>query len=131
MPREPGYCHHKPTGQAYIRINGRITYLGKYNSPESRERYAAIKAEWLANRHAAKFAPTSSGRTIAEVCLAYLDHAEGYYGQTTELANIRGAIRPLAELFAKLPARQFGPLQFEAVRNSWIGKPGGYRTLSF
>ena len=36
--RIPGYVHHKPTGQARVRINGKDYYLGKFGSPESHER---------------------------------------------------------------------------------------------
>jgi len=28
----PKYCRHRPTGLAYVRIDGRFHYLGKYNS---------------------------------------------------------------------------------------------------
>lgn len=40
--RVPKYRHHKPTGQALIETQGRRIYLGKFNSPESRERYAEV-----------------------------------------------------------------------------------------
>ncbi len=32
----PSYCHHKASGQAYTRINGKMIYLGDYDSKESR-----------------------------------------------------------------------------------------------
>ena len=38
MPRPkspPRYEFHKPTGQAITRIDGRIIYLGKYDTPAS------------------------------------------------------------------------------------------------
>lgn len=28
VAREPGYCLHKPTGQAYVRLGGKVIYLG-------------------------------------------------------------------------------------------------------
>ena len=47
MPRKsvPSYRLHKPSGQARTIIDGRHVYLGKYNSPESRQRYARLLAE--------------------------------------------------------------------------------------
>lgn len=38
MPRKkkPGYSNHKPSGQAYVRIDGKDHYLVSYDSPESR-----------------------------------------------------------------------------------------------
>jgi hypothetical protein len=38
---------HKPTGQAYVRINGKFHYLGEYDSPESHKRYEILIAKWL------------------------------------------------------------------------------------
>ena len=55
MAREPGYCLHKPTGQAYVRFDGKPFYLGEFGSEVSKERYNRLKAEWLVNRHSAKF----------------------------------------------------------------------------
>ena len=76
--REPGYCLHKPTGQAYVNLGGKVIYLGKHGSDESREAYNRVKSEWLLNRHSEKFSPNTTEPTIADVCLSYLDHAEGY-----------------------------------------------------
>lgn len=47
MPRKsvPSYRLHKPSGQARTIIDGRHVYLGKYNSSESRQRYALLLAE--------------------------------------------------------------------------------------
>ena len=42
----PAYTLHKATGQARIRINGKDHYLGEYRSPESRERYSELIAQW-------------------------------------------------------------------------------------
>jgi len=119
--REPGYCLHKPTGQAYVRFNGRLHYLGKYGSPESRERYARLKSEWLAAAHAEKFI-ASSRPTLAMVCLAYLDHAEGYYGPGKELDGLKMAIKPVAELYSTLLAESFGSIELLAVRQWWIDR---------
>ena len=43
----PAYVHHKPTGQARVRIKGKDFYLGKYGSPESHERYDELIAEYV------------------------------------------------------------------------------------
>jgi len=48
MPRKsavPSYRLHKASGQARTIVNGRHVYLGKYGSPESRQKYARILAE--------------------------------------------------------------------------------------
>lgn len=50
MPKrsKPAYSLHKATGQAQVRINGKDHYLGAYGSPESREIYEDLIAEWFA-----------------------------------------------------------------------------------
>ena len=123
MAREPGYCHHKPTGQAYARFNGKTVYLGAYGSPESKQQYDRLKAEWLLNRHSKAFNPCPSGPTMAEVSLSYLAHAEEYYAGSSEYVNLRLALRPVSELYATLAARDFGTVQFRACREWWLSDP--------
>jgi len=47
-PEPPSYRLHKGTGQAMVQYKGRRFYLGKYGTPESRERYQRFVAEtWV------------------------------------------------------------------------------------
>ncbi len=121
MAKEPGYCLHKPTGQAYVRFVGKAYYLGIRGTVQSKERYNRLKSEWLLNRNAKKFEPNSfSGVCIADICLAYLNYAEVYYRGSTEFVNLKLAIRPLSELYAEIPAIEFGITQFRACREWWL-----------
>ena len=43
--RVPAYRLHKPSGQARVIIDGQHIHLGRYGSPESREKYARLIAE--------------------------------------------------------------------------------------
>lgn len=122
MAKEPGYRLHKSSGQAIVRLGGRMFYLGVHGSQESRDEYARLKAEWLVSKNAEKFVAAPDGPTIATVCLAYLDHAEVYYGKGTEYEHLGMACRPLSELYATLPAKSFGPLEYKVVRNWWLTK---------
>ena len=47
--RIPKYCLHAPTGQAYVRVRGRMVYLGKHGTPASREAYGRAIAELAAS----------------------------------------------------------------------------------
>jgi integrase len=102
-------------------------YLGEYNSDESREKYARLKAEWLVSNNAAKFVADPAGPSMASIALAYLDHAESYYGPGTELENLKLALRPISELYATLPASSFGVVEFRAVRQWWLDRDGRKR----
>lgn len=50
VKRKPSYLLHQSTGQARVRIDGKDHYLGAYGSPESRDRYDDLVAEWLARQ---------------------------------------------------------------------------------
>jgi hypothetical protein len=59
MPRRPSlptYTHHKSSGQARVRTNGRDLYLGPYGSPKSNEAFAQLLLD-LACQQTASAAP--------------------------------------------------------------------------
>jgi hypothetical protein len=39
MKRVPKLCRHNGTNRAFVRIQGKMIYLGEWGSPESKERY--------------------------------------------------------------------------------------------
>ena len=124
MAKEPGYCLHKSTGQAIVRFGGKMHYLGAHGSDESKEKYNRLKAEWLLNRHVGAFQPVAStGPTMAEVCLAYLEFAESYYAGSTEYVNLELACRPVDALYSSLKASEFDIVQFEVCRDWWLSEP--------
>ena len=46
----PSYRLHKSTGQARVIISGKHTYLGKYGTSESWEKYHRVVASWLSGQ---------------------------------------------------------------------------------
>ncbi|MDB5350168.1 MAG: site-specific tyrosine recombinase XerC [Planctomycetota bacterium] len=127
--RTPSYRRHKASGQAVVTLNGRDVYLGIHGTPESRAEYDRRIAEWLAaGRHSAPKTASDEGSSSAlsvdRVMLAYVRHAETYYTKngkpTSEVGNIKLALRPLRKLYGPTPARDFGPLSLKAVRNAMI-----------
>ena len=91
---------HKPTGQARVRIDGKDVYLGPYGSPESRDRYDEIITEWFARQGEI----SACTLTIDDLCLMFLDFAQGYYRRkdgtpTGTVGNVRSALRYLVQLF--------------------------------
>lgn len=123
MPRKrkPSYWLHKPTAQARVRIEGKDHYLGEYGSPESRERYDDLIAEWFAkqgdiSRH---------NLTIDDLSLLFTEHAAGYYRRangtpTGTIHNIKDALRYVVKLYGPTRAREFGPRKLKAVRQAMI-----------
>ena len=122
MPKrqsKPGYWHHKPSGQAYVRIDRKDIYLGAYGSSESRSRYAELIEEWL-DRHRVDRHTLS----IAELCLRYHKHVQTHYVKngrpTSEQLCIKSALRPLVRLFGTLRAADFGPVKLGDYRDCLI-----------
>ena len=79
MPKQiPSYRLHKSSGQAIVRLNGRMIYLGRHGTAESRAEYDRSIAEWLAQgRMTSK--PTLDGWNVTQLVVAYLKHAGQYY----------------------------------------------------
>jgi hypothetical protein len=124
-PRKlPKYRHYKPKDLAVVRIDGRDHYLGKYDSPESHEKYRRLLAEWLATgqaarpQHGARAEP--AGLSINELILAYWRHADRHYRgadgtPSGELDNMRDALRPVRTP-SELRRQQRSPGQRRAPR---------------
>ena len=123
--RIPSYRHYKPKNLGVVRIDGDDEYLGKYNTPESWEKYHRLIAEWLSRGCQSGCVPPtapqdSNDATISSLLLAYWRFAKGYYSKdgkpTKELACMREALRPLRELYGQSQANDFGPKALKAVR---------------
>lgn len=110
MPRRsvPRYWHHKPTGQARVRIDGQDHYLGEFGSDESHERYAKLIAEWQGRQ---KKAPRDLA--VRQLAMLYIEHCKVYYRkngkQTTEVQAVRDALKRLNEMHRDQLATGFSP----------------------
>ncbi len=122
MPKrtKPAYLLHRATGQARCRTNGKDHYLGQFGSPESRERYEDLVAEWFARNGDT----TRHTLTVDDLVLLYLEHAQQHYrknGQpTSEVTNIRIALKYVVAKFSTSRAREFGPKSLKAARQAMI-----------
>jgi len=108
-----------------VTIDRKDRYLGVHGTPESRLRYKRLITAWLQGEPVpARELESSNDITVAEVCIQYLRWAEGYYVKdgkpTTELGNVKRAIKALRESYASLPAREFSPLKLKTVRQRFI-----------
>jgi site-specific recombinase XerD len=125
----PTYIPHTKSGrgrlQWYDAIGIRHEKLlpGLFGSPESLAAKARLELELATS-------PTGSLSandliSVAEVLVAFLDHAERYYVdadgvQTKEVRVLKYAIKPVRDLYAERPAVEFGPLALKAVRQKLI-----------
>jgi integrase len=119
----PAYVHHKPTGQARVRIKGKDFYLGKYGSPESHERYDELIAEHVID------AEPGSCKTLTAVLAAWWAECKRRYskgkGKLGGAQNWRPIIRILREQHGEERAEDLGPvklrklLEAAAVEHGW------------
>ncbi|QEG30176.1 hypothetical protein GobsT_49790 [Gemmata obscuriglobus] len=125
----PSYVLHKQSGRGravwYDSAGVRQQKLlpGGFNSAESRTAFARLQLELEVTL--APVAPERQGLTLAELIVAYLDHAERHYRgrdgkPTSELHEIKLVIKALRGLYAEAPAAEFGPLRLKAVRQGWV-----------
>jgi len=122
--KPPSYRLHKASKQAVCTIAHRDHYLGPWMSPESRIKYEKLISAWMAGEPAPSPEASSADLTCAELALTYLRWAECHYvkdGQpTSELNNVKRALKGLREGFAGLPAKEFSPLKLKIVRQGFI-----------
>lgn len=125
--------HRHTHGQAYVKIDGRQIWLGRYGDPIAQERYDRLMAEWLANgRRLPAAEPESPNEvTVSVVVNEYRKHIEASQSPAN-ISCIHSALRPVRRLYGSLPAAKFGPRKLEAVRHTWItndmdDRPNGKR----
>lgn len=115
----PTVFHHKGTGQDAVCLRGpdgkrRMVYLGSHGSAEAQRRLREVLAEHLAGkplstaRATRQAAASSSWPTVAQLCAAYLLHAERFYRDeqghpTGEVTHATIAFRLLLELYRDTP----------------------------
>ncbi len=122
----PKYRLHKPSGQAVVTLAGHDYYLGKWQTPESKQEYDRLVAEWLANgRQMVPRKENAARLSVNEVILSYWQHAEIYYRHadgvpTSEADNIRLSLRPLKRLYGHTPDAEFDSVALESVREEMI-----------
>jgi integrase len=126
---QPQLRFHAHSGQARVRINGKVIYLGPWDSPEANAGYHALLAEWHSSggtisstpppvptppKQTAPPAPSPqppAGLTLAEVCVLWMAHCEKKYSrpdgtQSSTIHESRMIVRALAPDGA-IPAGSF------------------------
>ena len=128
--RIPSYRHQKSRDLAVVTVSGRDVYLGKYKSPESRQKYDRLIQEWLASgRLLTSETPIDEEAfSVAELIVGYIQHAKVVYQKdgkpTSHLHNVEDAMTYLKDLYGLEAVKDFGPLKLKAVRQTMIAKEG-------
>lgn len=134
--RVPSLRLHRASGQAVVTVRGRDIYCGKYGTTAAEANYQRVIADIRASgaevvrhlgaprpggRRRAFIAPAARVLSVAELLLAYVEHAEREYPPPSrETEIIKVACKTVRELFSDVPADEFGLRQLKAVRQKWI-----------
>lgn len=117
--RVPKYCHHKASGQAYVKLDGKRHYLGLYGSPKSHESYAAKISAWQSRLEGAP-----QDIKVRQMTLFYWRHAREYYVKNGKpsghLHIVKNALKYLNSECRDLLAVEFGPKRLIRFRDSLI-----------
>ncbi|MFM7243983.1 MAG: hypothetical protein ACKO40_07370 [Planctomycetaceae bacterium] len=121
--RVPSLRLHKASGQAVVTVRGRDIYCGKHGTAEASANYRRVIASLLASgpevirhlgnlrpggRRPAFRPPTARPLSVAELLLAYVEHAEREYpAPSRETEIIKSACKTARELFSDIPAAEF------------------------
>lgn len=128
MAHIPKYCHHKQKNLAYVTINGRVIYLGKYDSPESHNNYDKTIAEWLSNNRMLESEYFVSDFSVSDLVARYLDHSINYYlnrrtnKPTSHYHKIKSAVVYAHRYYGDLPIEEFRARHLKAIRTIMIDK---------
>lgn len=116
MAKASTYRLHKASGQGVTTIQGKVHYFGPFKDPASKRKFHALLAE-LDQYPVSR--TESKSFTMAQIAIAYLDHAEGYYSES-EFEGLKSALSPINEIYADYQGTAFSPVEFKACRAWWL-----------
>jgi integrase len=130
QPSVPSYRLHRQSGQGIVTLpdgvgGRRDVLLGKHNSPESIAEYRRLIAEWSVRGRLPAARVATPAATLNEIILSCWQYVASHYrladgSPSTEVNNIRLALRPLKSLYGHTAAADFDVLALEAVREQMI-----------
>jgi hypothetical protein len=109
----PAYRRRKHSGKAVVTIRRVDHYLGEFDSPESHAKYKRLIVDYLAND--GRLEPRANAPlTVSEMIRRYLAYVDEPYVDedgrpTSELSNIKNALRPLEDLYGDEPGASIVP----------------------
>lgn len=117
----PPYKLHTPTGQACCYVNRQRVYLGKFGSPESRQKYAEVLDKLAAGRELERVKsarpPVPPALTINDLFVRFATKEFPRYSGS-EVWSFKSAMRVCRQMFGETPIADFGPLRFQMMRDA-------------
>ena len=105
-------------GTAFVRINGKRIYLGKFGSAEAAQNYARCVAEWaISNTDPGQMSMPIGTATVNTLAIAYLDYVQ--QNNPNRYYEARSAIKTLLQLYSGITVDAFTPKCHAAVQHQF------------
>jgi integrase len=123
MVRTPSYRRHKASGKAVVTLAGKDHYLGVFGSPESKQLYKRLLAEYLA-ANGEQPGKTSERLSISQLFARFLRFAKQYYGtkSNSRFWHYGRLANRIRKIYGPTMADEFGSVQFKAIRQQLISE---------
>lgn len=125
--RIPKLCRHKSTNRAYVTdpYHKKEVFLGQWGTVDAQSNYDTWVRKFLARRaEVSSGSPAGSSILVGTLILDYMGFAIGYYRKdgkvTSEIDSLKAALKPVCDLFGRVPADSFGPGELKQVRQKMI-----------
>jgi integrase len=128
----PAYRHHKARNCAVVTIDGKDHYLGPYDTPSSKQKYAALIRSWQQRQELPNASPNepllpNDRPTVNELILAFLKYADAHYkpnnGENKEAGCIDDALKVVQQCgYGNQAADDFRPKDLKKVREAMTEK---------
>ncbi len=122
MKRPPKLCRNKFNGTAFITVNGKQVYLGKWGSEKAQAAYERFLLNWLkANRENQQLPKDPRGGfTVAELVVAFVaDYRKRPVKSQADLKTFIRVGKRLESLFPRQEADSFRIRDLEILRDSF------------
>lgn len=122
MKRPPKLCRNKYRNSAFVIVNGKQIYLGKWGSPEAQAAYDRFLLEWMKNRNRPQKPNYRPGRGImlVEMVVAYIaEYRERPVKNRSDLNTFILLGKRMAALFPDYETDDFRIRDLEMLRDSF------------
>jgi integrase len=121
---------------AYVSLQGKRHYLGRWGTQEARQRFRQVLDAWSAAEAApAAWRPKGPVVTVADLVAAHALHAKVYYRHadgrpTTEVAAYRLSLAPLLKAHADMPVNELTKAHLRAIVSAWVAQGLARKTVN-
>ena len=116
----PKHCHHKGTGQGYVRFDGKPFYTGKWGTPASEVEYDRLIREFLRNGRVLPPQHDGDSYLIEDLVSDYWTQFKAEHPGPGAADPMKFALAPLLEDYGKIDAFALSPINLLDLREELV-----------